>query len=324
MTLKTLLYVQAGTESSWASPAIATTQLMGLDSFNLLPVVEAALKPDLRASPALAFAAALNNLSAQAAFSGQQLYEDQCYWLDSLMGLATPSGSGPYTRAYAAPITTAGVATPRFLSLYKGLGATAYRLVGGLVSQLTFKGSSKGVAQVSGLVLGQQVQSGVSLSPLSDRAVSAVMGDHLSLYLDSWAGAIGTTPLTATGFSYALSLQTNRSLRHFLNALTPGAWLEAHWGGRLTLTLAFNAATQPTLDALLSGSLQQQQIRLRAANGLGSISQFDFAGTLLESPHLFDDENGQATLALHYGSTYNPNLGNWFKASVTNGLATLP
>lgn len=324
MTLNTLLSLQAGTEAAWANPATPTVQLMGLDLFDLLPLVESEVQPDLRASPAPGYTAVINKIAARAEFEGQQLYEDQCYWLESLMGIATPTGTGPYTRAYAAPQSDAGVLNPRLLSLYKGDAASAYRLVGGVVSQLTFKGGTVGPQQVIGQVRGQQIQSGAALAALSDRPVTTVLGDHLNLYMDAWTGSIGATLIPASGFAYELTLNTHRHLRHFLNALTPGAWLEALWSGRLQLSLAFNSTTQATLNALLAGTLQQQQIRLAAANGLGCLSQLDFAGTLLHSPRLYDDHTGQSVLSLNYVATFNPNLGNWFRASVTNELIALP
>jgi len=324
MTLNDLLTIQAGRETSWASAVPATVQLLGLDSFNLLPLVESELKPDLRATQVPAYAAVINKIAARADFAGQWLYEDSCYWLEGLMGIVTPTGSGPYTRTYTAPQSNSGVASPRLFTLYKGDNTDAYRMVGGLVSELTFNAASDGIGQVSGKLLGQQVQGGAVLASLADRSVNVVMGDHLALYLDAWGGTLGATPLTASSFAYTLHIDTRRRLRHFLNARTPGAWLDSRWSATLALRLAFNASTKPVLDNLLAGTLQQQQIRLEAINGLGASARLDFTGTLLTSPKLYDDESNQSTLHLTYAATYHPTFANWFKARVVNNLSALP
>nr|ASV43902.1 hypothetical protein [Hot spring virus BHS1] len=297
---------------------------MGLEEFNIKPVVETEVKQDIRASQAPGYNAVLNKVEAEADFSGQVMYEDINYWLEALMGVATPTGSGPYVRTGGAPVTNAGVANPRISTIVKGDSADAYRLGGGILTELTISGEANKPLMVKGKMLGQMVTSGATLASLSDRATNIVMGDHVSLYIDSASGTIGSTLIASTGFAFELAIKTNRKLRHYLGSLTAGNWNDVRWDGSLKITAEFNNTSKAYLNTLLTNTVLQHQVRIRAANGPNLILQLDFSGALLEAPNIYDDRDGLATIDLNYGGIYNANLGNWLKYSSTCNVSTLP
>lgn len=323
MTINDLLQVQAGKETTWATTVTPTVKLMGLEEFTITPIVDTEVLKDIRGSQAPGYNAVLNMVEAEADFSGQLMYEDINYWLEGLMGVATPSGAGPYVRTGNAPVSNAGVTSPRLQTIIKGDGTDAYKLAGGIVSELTISGEANKALMVKGKMLGQVVTSGAALAGLSDRATNVAMGDHLSLYIDAIGGTIGSTAIAATGFAFELAIKTNRKLRHYIGALTPGNWNDVRWEGSLKITAEFNTTSKAYLNSLLTNAVLQHQVRIKAANGANLIQQLDFAGALKESPKIYDDRDGLATIDLNYDGVYNSTLGNWLKYSNTNGVSAL-
>lgn len=324
MTITDLLSVQAGKETVWATSVTPTVKLMGIEDFTITPIVESEVKKDLRGSQAPGYNAVVNKVDAQADFSGQLLYDDIPYWNEGLMGVVAPSGGGPYVRANVAPTTNAGVTSPRMQTIIKGDATDAYKLAGGILTELTISGEAGKASMIKGKMLGQQVTSGAALAGLSDRVVSLVMGDHWTLYIDAAGGTIGATAIAATGFSFELNIKTNRKARHFLGALTPGNWNDPRWTTSLKITAEFNTVSKAYLNLLLTNAVLEHQVRLKATTGASAIVQYDFAGVLNPSPKVYDGANDEdVTIDLNYDGKYNTALGNYLKSSVTNNVATL-
>lgn len=324
MPLTDLIQIQAGKETTWGTPVTATVKLLELDEFSLEPTVDSEVYADIRASEAPGYNAAVTNIEGKGSFSGRLTYDDIPYWLEMLGGDVTPSGAGPYVRAGNAPVGSTAI-TPKRMTFYKGDGTDAYRMPGGVLTDLTISGKTGEPLMIKGSLIGKQVTSGATLAGLSDRTMNTAMADHITLYIDAWGGTIGTTTIASTGFGFEMALKTNRSLRHYLGALTPGDFNMKKWlGSTLKLTVEYNTTSKAYLNNLLGASAAQQyQVRIKAANGANLIAQFDFAGTVTESPVIYDDNDGVASFDLTLGGTYNTGLANWFKYSITNNVAVL-
>jgi hypothetical protein len=221
--------------------------------------------------------------------------------------------------------TTIAVATPRMMTaIYDDPGgAGTYKALGLLPTKLTLSGKQGEEMMLKADLLAKQVTTGTPAA-LSDRSVAVVMGSDTKIYVDAWGGTIGTTEMATMSYSYELSLDAARSLKHYLGALTPGRYKESKWDGELKMLLEFNATSKAFLDALLAPALFQKQVRIKATTGASAIVQLDFAGTAEDTPQLFTDDDGVSTLEFTLKGTYNSTLANWFAYSVTNQVSALP
>lgn len=323
-SLLDLLEVQIGTESSFATAVTPTAKLMGVQNFALDPGIKTLLHHDRRGSLAPAYLANVASVEPVAPLEVLGTYEDICYLLDNLLGQATPSGAGPYVRAYSGPIGS--VPSPRLLTWVYGDGTNCYKLTSGLISKLTVKGATGAPMMCTADLIGALVDGGTKAS-LNDRTVNVSMGDHMALYVDTWGGTIGTTALAATSYEYELTIDSKRKTDVYFGALAPASYHEddgaAGWDVMLKLKLEFNAADKAIYDALITTSaVFQRQFRLKATNST-RIIQFDVAGTSEQAPRFGDDRNGVLAFECNVRGTYNSTLGNYLKASVTNGVSTL-
>lgn len=323
-SLLDLLELQVGLESTFGTAVTPTAKLMGVQNFSLDPGVTSKVLHDRRGSVAPAYLANILMVDPAASLELLGTYEDICYILDNLLGNATPSGAGPYVRAYAGPLGT--LPSPRMLTWVYGDGTNCYKLTSGLISKLTAKGATGAPMTITADLIGASVTSGTKAS-LSDRTVNVAMGDHMALFIDTWGGTIGATAMANASYEYELTIDSKRKIDMYFGNILPQSYHEddgaAGWDVLLKLKLEFNAADKAQFDALISSSaLYQRQVRLKSTSGT-AIIQFDIAGTSEHAPKFGDDRNGVLAYECDLRGTYNTALANYFKASVTNSVATL-
>lgn len=326
MSVKSILDVQVGKESTWGTSVAATARLMGIRNVTLKPLQDAGILPELRATLMPGYTGVVRSIEGAADLEFTAGYEDIEYYLEACFGEQTPSGGGPYVYAGGAPSTTP---TLRKQTLYYGDSTGTYKLLGAIGSQLTLKGESH--AELMGTVafVGKNVTTG-TLASLNDRTFTPIMGNQAALYMDAWGGTVGTTALTNIAYAFELSfkLGTEPLVRHFNGGLTPTSYAyraPSPENCTLKLSLEFAATSKTEVDSIIGGTLNQKQFRIKYTTGSSQIAQFDFAGSLVKPvDSIFSERNGIAAVDLEYQGTYNSTLGNFFKWSITNSVSALP
>ena len=324
MPTRGLAQWQVAKETTWGTAVVATAKLMGVQEKSYLQAANRSdIYPDVRASLAPAYLAGLEQTAGAGELEMIVTYEDAPYIFDNAFGEATPTGAGPYVRAYGAPVATA--VTPRILTFYHGntqTGGGIYKLAGGLLNSLKLKGATGKPTMLTGDLIGKSVATG-AFAALSDRTVEVVMGQPWLIYMDAWGGTMGATQVATTALAFELDVKLNRVLQWSMDSLAPDTWEQNPWEGSLKLTLRMNATTKTEVDAIVAQtSVYQKQVRLKATSGT-KVFQVDFAGTMKEPPKTYDDEDGVLTVELEMDGTYNTGLANWLAASVTNSVASL-
>lgn len=315
-----LMQYQIGTEVTWGTEVAPTAKLGLIDDVEITPEVEGVIFKEKRGSLAPGFVAGLNKAGGSAKVSGIISYEDIPYWLDSLAGQATPSGAGPYVYAHNGTLGT--VPTRRKLTLAKGQGSDVHSLLGGIVKEISFKVESGKEATFEASLVGKKVVSD-SLAALSDRTLNPVLASQFALYIDAVGGTIGTTAITNIAwFSYELKLSTKAEAYFSIGNLNPFNYREDNWDVTLNMTLELAASSKAYIDSIIGTSLLQHQIRAKATDTT-RILQLDAAVAYLKAPKLYSDSDGVVTVELEGSGIYNSALGNYFKSSVTNGVASL-
>jgi hypothetical protein len=316
-----LQQLQLGTEVTWGTAVTPTAKAMGIKSAKMSPQINAEVLDNILASYGPGALATLLAHAGAGSVEGHATYEDLNYYLEAAFGTISPSGAGPYVRAGAAPLTSSP--TLRKLTAVFGDATYAQILAGGLVTDLTIKGESKGYWDFTAALIGKSIADG-ALAALSDRTVNPILGAHTALYIDAWGGTIGTTAITATAFAFELALKAPKALLTYLGSVTPGDYShQKQRGSMLKLTLEYNATSSAYITAILSTSaVMQRQIRIKATSGT-NIMQLDFAGTAVKAPELYQDKDGRAIVDVEFEATENSGLANWFKYSNTNSVSAL-
>lgn len=322
-----LLQLQSFKESTWGTPGACTAKLMGIQNVVFKPNVEAAVHKDRRASFQPGQMSNVRQIDATAMIESLLLYEDAALWWDMLCAIATPSGSGPYTRDYAMPDGSAP--TIRTLSMIYGETGTLQRIQGATLQKATFKFPRTGECTLSMDFIAEQVEDGGALAALSDRATNVVMAADMSLFIDLWGGTIGSTAFSGAWFAQ-LVVDSRRELKHGPGSLYPLGYRHRRFEAALTLHLEVNAASlalQAAVEAATAGAPVQRQVRVsgtRDSSAALKLHQVDFAGTFLNASEAWNDEDGLSFVTFELGATYHATLANSLKAQLKSSLSAVP
>jgi hypothetical protein len=317
------LRIQAGAESTWGTSVTPTVVLRGLEEFRIQLAPDVRMLDDMSIALAGSSEAVLASNTATASASGWASYEHICYFLDSLLGEATPSGGGPYTYAYAAPTTTAP--TVRMMTLVNSDGTVGgYNITSAVANSMTLTGEAGEPLMFSAEFIGWRSEAD-ALEALTAPDVTPVMMDQVgSITWDTWAGTMGATSLDSCYVrSFELTMTANRTPRFCIGSQTPSTYYENAWESTLNISLEFNATTKTDVTAIATSNLRQKQVELNWATSGNETLQLQFAGTVSNQPELFTDADGVATVDLELTRTYQSTFANWFKASVDHDNATL-
>jgi hypothetical protein len=318
-----LLQLQRGKQTVFVTAITPTAKAAGPTKVSFKPVIKNDLRKHLRGSLAPGYLSVITEIGATGSIEEDATYEDAPYDWDGLCGVATPSGTGPYVYAYAAPLGTK--ATNRIDTFVYGNSVDGvYKLTGGIVTKYALKGNKQGLSTVTKEYFGYDITTG-TLAALSDRTVNFATGADTVIYIDTWGGTIGSTAITATMFDYELTIDTKRAVKRHMS-IRADSYKEPSWDIKLKLNMEFNATSKTFLDAILAvtpNAAFQKQVRIKATSG-ANIFQIDVAGTQDASPEVFTDTDGVSSVSIELQGMYNPTLANYLKASFTNGVATLP
>jgi hypothetical protein len=318
-------------QSAWQSGfgtanATATVKLQNVSSFRMRPEFQTRALEQLRGTLAPTHQTTLDNYSGSATFEvSDETFEDVNYWLEALFGTASPTGTGPYVRAYAAP-TTAAI-TPHFMTLQWGQANGVFQLQDASVASLTLSGADNTGVQVGGSIVAGKVIPGTLASLLDRTAVTRMSGCMASVAIETWTGS-AFTPLASSAFSWELSINSNREYRSYLGNCTPTAYHDQKWNGQLRLSLELNGTTDDYLIAMLgaSSAILEKQVRIKYSTGSGASLRsmtITFAGHSMQAPELFQNRNGVVTYDLVLDGVYNPTLANWLKIETASETAVL-
>lgn len=325
--INSLNVLQFAWQSAFGTAApTATVKLQNVSSFRMRPEFETRALDQLRGSLAPTYQSTLDNYAGSATFEvSDESFEDVNYWLDSLFGTVSPTGPGPYVRAYAAP-TTAAV-TPHFMTLQWGQANGVFQLQDASVASLTLSGADNTGIQVGGSIIGGKVTAGTYTS-LNDRTGTTRMsGCMASVSIADWSSS-SFTALSSSAFSWELSINSNREYRGYLGDCTPTAYHDQKWNGQLKLSVELNDTTDDHLIAMLgaSSAILQKQVKITYTTGTGATLRslvLTFAGHSMQAPELFQDRNGVMTYDLVLDGVYNSTLGNWLKIETKSATQTL-
>lgn len=326
MSESDLFSFQVGKESVWGSAVDQTAKLMEVDSLEIEPIVESEAHAEIRGTLDPSYNATLNRIAGAASLSGIATYEDLPYWLDSLLGEATPTGTGPYTYTYAGP---GAKPTPRQMTVARGYGTVVKSLVSALANTLTLEWATNAPVMLGVGMFGHSVADD-SLDSLSDRAVNPVHSNDATLYIDSWGGTVGSTAYTGVAFNIGLSLDANRTDKPGIGSVTPLSWKQMRGdpgANQLVLRLEFDAAAETLLDALLTSTDLpfRRLVRITTALDANHSLQVDFAGFSPEAPVLNPDEDGIAVVEFTLNAMNDPNgMGGWLDVENVSQVSALP
>lgn len=323
-----LLVTQVGKESTWGTAVSPTAQLVAIENCEITPLMEATPIPESRGNLVPSYNATIDRRFGEGNISGAITYEDLPYWLDGLLGEATPTGTGPYVYTYNGGLQKP---TPRYMTLVRGGPEGVYSIVGCMPNTLEMTFESNAFASFSANLIGKDVESD-AIATLADRSFNVVHGNQATVYIDDFGSAAGTTEYEDCSFSASVALDMNRALKSCLGSQAAGGWRQSRGdpgANQLTISLELDSATGASVDIfdeMLAATTApiKKVVRLKFTLDANHELVIDFAGFISESPTLFGDTDGVATLEFVLNAMYETTLADWLEIVVTNSVSALP
>lgn len=327
MSNKRLIVCQLGKEVTAFTPVAATARLAELDDY---PKVKVDGSAEILADQAGALnpgsVAVFDGQMCSVSLAGKATYQDLPYHLDALFGIATPSGAGPYVYAYGAYRTT--LPTLRRYTIEVGdaiAGGPNYKYTGALLNKLSLETKPREPVKYTAEYLAGQTTT-VTLAALTNRAQTPLHNYHLAggMFMDTWAGTMGSTALTATAQEFKIDFDAKRNLAFMSGDLVPTDHdediIEASFSG----VFKFNTTSKALVDELIALAITQKQFRLKFGDTVNRIAQFDLPLLMTPTVDKWTERNATIMVGVQGKAMYHSTFADYCKVSVTNQVATLP
>jgi len=325
MSNKRLIKVQLGKEVTAFTPVAATALLAELDDMpkvTLDGLSEVLMDQAGALNPGTV--AVFDGAQTQIGWSGKATYQDLPFFMDSLFGVATPSGANPYVYAYAGPLATPPTLRRNTIEFGDAIsGGPNYKIPGCLLNKFSLSTKPREAVNYSVEFLGGQLST-VTMAALSNRTQTPLHNSQASIYIDAWGGTLGATAVTATAQEFTLDYDAKRAMAWLSGDLFPTDHDEDIIACTLKGVFKFNATSKAYVDELIGNAIAQRQLRLKFTTGATAIAQFDLPALLTPKIDMWGERNTTIMVSIEAQAMYHATVANYAKVSITNAVSALP
>lgn len=262
--------------------------------------------------------------------SGYPAYNELPYVFNSLLKKITPTTTTGVSVWDWVP-SSVSAETVDSWTIEQGDAATrAHKVTGGVVTDFNLSWTRTGDPDMGGTVLAQAFVDGITpTAALTLTQPIPVLPTHIDVYADAtWAGA-GTTKLTRA-FSGAISIGGMRGALWVLNTSNASFVTIVQQPPDVTFTLVMEAdsAGGAYLTQMRAGTPVFLQIKATGPTIAGGTPTTPHSmkltmATAIDGPPAYGDTDGVRTVTWPFRAIVDTTSSNWFRAQITNGVATL-
>ena len=260
--------------------------------------------------------------------STELTFEQVTHLLEAGIMTATPSGAGPYTRAYSLPLSTARTIKTYTLEAGNVLApADNMEIPYGFVSEMELSGKVDEAWMMSATWLGQQWSASTLTSALSVPAVEPALFGKTSFYVDDSGGTLGTTQISAMLLEATVKIETGIQFVPMGNGgLYPVAHKYVKPAGTFTLAYELEETTGVSFVAAERAKWQAGSGRLIRLDVPGSSASRNFRMdffAIYDKFGAYENSDGNVSVKVegHFGYSATDTL--FMTATVINGTASM-
>ena len=260
--------------------------------------------------------------------STELTFEQVTHLLEAGIMTATPSGAGPYTRAYSLPLSTARTIKTYTLEAGNVLApADNMEIPYGFVSEMELSGKVDEAWMMSATWLGQQWSASTLTSALSVPAVEPALFGKTRFYVDDSGGTLGTTQISAMLLEATVKIETGIQFVPMGNGgLYPVAHKYVKPAGTFTLAYELEETTGVSFVAAERAKWQAGSGRLIRLDVPGSSASRNFRMdfyAIYDKFGAYENSDGNVSVKVegHFGYSATDTL--FMTATVINGTASM-
>ena len=260
--------------------------------------------------------------------STELTFEQVTHLLEAGIMTATPSGAGPYTRAYSLPLSTARTIKTYTLEAGNVLApADNMEIPYGFVSEMELSGKVDEAWMMSATWLGQRWVASTLTSALSVPAVEPALFGKTRFYVDDSGGTLGTTQISAMLLEATVKIETGIQFVPMGNGgLYPVAHKYVKPAGTFTLAYELEETTGVSFVAAERAKWQAGSGRLIRLDVPGSSASRNFRMdfyAIYDKFGAYENSDGNVSVKVegHFGYSATDTL--FMTATVINGTASM-
>jgi hypothetical protein len=319
-SLRSIAY---GMEATPGATAVPATLLVG-DGLHVSDVARWAPTQELGLRGAVRPAGGVPVLGRSALrFESEADFEQVMLFLETSLGAATTTGSGPYTHSYL--VDPSAAPQPRSatvqLRIDSGFGEIEKReFTFATTRRLTLEVAEGQTSRLAAELVGRADAASAQAVPTTMLARTPIEASDVELFVDeSWA-ALGTTPLSGALRELSLDLLPGLEPEYTLDERVGLDFSRLRWGrlqGALRFEIDHDATSAAEVAAWRAGT--QRFVRLRAASSTKEL-RVDLAGHYIGRPVLHRDGDTES-VRLSLSVDLDPTTAQMVAVQVTNELA---
>jgi hypothetical protein len=244
-------------------------------------------------------------------------YEQVAHIFEAGIKTATPSGTGPYVRAYNYPYTGTTVNTIKTYTIEAGSATVAedvYESEYAFVESFELSGSFGEAWTMSSNWIARQMSQVSFTGSLTVPTVNEALFPHTKLYIDASGGTIGTTQMVGVNVTTGLQIVPVGDGNLYYAA---HKWTQPEITFSLTLELEDSSIVADQRDSYRADDVLL--FRLNITDGT-RVLNLDWAGKYdTVGPYTNSDGNTTVTLDGHAVASSTDSIS--FTATLTNGVA---
>lgn len=260
--------------------------------------------------------------------STELTFEQVTHLLEAGIMTATPSGAGPYTRAYSLPLSTARTIKTYTLEAGNVLApADNMEIPYSFVSEMELSGKVDEAWMMAATWLGQQWSASTLTSALSVPAVEPALFGKTRFYVNDSGGTIGTTQISAMLLEATIKIETGIQFVPMGNGgLYPVAHKYVKPAGTFTLAYELEETTGVSFVAAERAKWQAGSGRLIRLDVPGSSASRNFRMdfyAIYDKFGAYENSDGNVSVKVegHFGYSSTDSI--FFTATVINGTASM-
>ena len=316
---------------------LETTPGTAVAANKILPTFELGYKPKAEIEtfrpPGYKFpsVALLNREWSEGSLSGKPCYNGLTYWLAAILEKPTPTQPDPTN----APSVYQWTFTPQLsaedtvatYTIERGSSVRADRITYAILTALSLS-FSRSSADVSGTILGQQFEDGITLTASPTEVTEApIMPGHIDVYFDSSAANIGTTKLGRL-------LSVEFAVGDRFGPLWVLDSSQASWATKveqaptvtMKLKMEADAVGMSPLTNMRAGSFGYLRLKATGPNIEATFNYeftVDMAGKVSEEPSDLADQDGVYAIEWTFQAFWDDAWGKALTATLQNTLSAL-
>ena len=260
--------------------------------------------------------------------STELTFEQVTHLLEAGILTATPTGSGPYTRAYSLPLSTARTVKTYTLEAGNVLApADNMEIPYCFVSEMELSGKVDEAWMMSATWLGQRWMSSTLTAALSVPAVEPALFGKTRFYVDDSGGTIGTTQISAMLLEATIKIETGIQFVPMGNGnLYPTEHKFVKPAGTFTLAYELEETSSVSFVAAERAKWQAGAGRLIRLDTPGSSASRNFRMdfyAIYDKFGAYENSDGNVSVKVegHFGYSATDTL--FMTATVINGTASM-